>query len=194
MRILITSFKPFKGRKKNGSQALAHYLQAHFPADEVLVADIPVLWAAVESVTGTIIEKWQPDIILGLGEGRDGSISFETIGKNARKGEDVDGNPPPAEFILENGDADRVCRFSFTWTKHIPLPSPLIISMDAGAYLCNNALYYYCGTKCIRVGFVHVPPQVDADDSSYCALYGPILHEILQQNINAPETWSTEHK
>ena len=57
MRIRITSFKPFKVRKKNGSQALARYPQAHFPADDILVTDIPVLWTSVESVTGIIRDR-----------------------------------------------------------------------------------------------------------------------------------------
>jgi pyrrolidone-carboxylate peptidase len=184
MRILITCFMPFKGREKNGSQVLARYLQTNHQKDEVRVVDLPVRWGAVESVTSTIIENWRPNIILGLGEGADTSIGFETMGRNARKGEDVDGNPPPSEFILDNGDPERSCRFSFRWAQQITLPSPIKISLDAGAYLCNNALYYFIGTGCRLVGFIHIPPQNDVDDASYCDIYGPVLLEILQQNTN----------
>ena len=68
MRILITCFKPFKGRAKNGSQTLARYLKAKYlhsnhQNDEVRVVDIAVRWGAVESNTRAIIENWQPDMI-----------------------------------------------------------------------------------------------------------------------------------
>ena len=184
MRILITCFMPFKGRIKNGSQILARYLHSNHQTDEVRVVDIAVRWGAVESNTRAIIENWQPDMILGLGEGGDSSIGFETISRNSRKGEDVDGNPPPTDIILENGESERSCRFSFAWTGNIILPIPLKISLDAGAYLCNNALYFISGTECERVGFIHVPPQGEVDDESYREIYGPVLLEILHQNIN----------
>jgi pyroglutamyl-peptidase len=182
MRILITCFMPFKGRVKNGSQILAHYLQIHHKADEIRVVDIPVRWGAVESLTRSIIEDWQPDIIVGLGEGGSESIAVETIARNIRKGEDVDGASPPGDHIVVNGEAERQSRFSFTWTHHMKLPVPIKISLDAGGYLCNNALFHYCGTGCSRIGFIHVPPQNDVDDTAYSEMYGPVLLEILQQN------------
>ena len=184
MRILITCFLPFKGRVKNGSQTLARFLEAHYQTEEVRVVDIPVRWGAVETVTSVIIENWQPDVIFGMGEGGNSSIAFETIGRNTREGEDVDGNPPSTDFIVDNGDPERNSNFSFSWTQQIILPIPIKISLDASAYLCNNALYYYCGTGCERVGFIHVPPQDDVDDEAYRNLYGPVLFEILRQNAN----------
>lgn len=189
MRILITCFMPFRERAKNGSQVLARHLltqhlQSSHQIDEVRVVDIPVRWGAVESVINPVVESWQPDVIMGIGEGGPTSIALETIGRNIRQGEDVDGAPPPDAVIVGNGEPERKCRFSFSWTHHIPLAFPLKLSIDAGEYLCNNALYYICGTGCGSVGFVHVPPQGDCRDDDYCALYGPILVEILRQNTS----------
>ena len=186
MRLLITCFMPFRERTKNGSQALAHYLASRHQNDAVRVVEIPVRWGAVESITRNIIENWQPDLILGIGEGDNTLITFETIGRNNRQGEDEDGNPPPGEVIQHNSEPERKCRFSFVWTHQMTLPIPVMISLDAGAYLCNNALYFYSGTRCERVGFIHVPPQGDMDDLTYCELYGPVLHKILLHNANSP--------
>ncbi|TFG72816.1 MAG: hypothetical protein E4H27_01925 [Anaerolineales bacterium] len=189
MRILIPCFKPFRGRSRIGSQTLARYLQACLQqtpnqSHEVRVVDIPVRWGAVESVLNPVIESWQPDVLIGLGEGGPASIAIETTGRNIRQGDDVDSTPPPNEVIVDNGEPERTCRFSFTWTHQMPLSFPIKISIDAGTYLCNNALYYICGTGCGHTGFIHIPPQGDDDDTHYCALYGPILYEILRQNTS----------
>lgn len=187
MRILITCFQPFKGRENNGSQVLARYLKAHYlqeyaPTDELRILDIPVRWGAVETSTTTTIDSWKPDILIGLGEGRQGVIALETTGRNVRDGEDIDGNPPPDACIDPLGETERKANLGFKWSPDIELPAPLHISLDAGHYLCNNALYVYCGTGCHRVGFIHIPPQADVDDLTYSALYGPVLLRILLQN------------
>ena len=148
------------------------------------MVEIPVCWGAVESFTSGTIVNWQPDLILGIGEGGDGVIAIESIGKNTRQGEDVDSNPPLTGFILENGEPERNSKFTFSWIPQMKLPIPIKISIDAGAYLCNNALYFMSGTGCERVGFIHVPPQGDVEDETYSELYGPVLFEILRQNTN----------
>lgn len=190
---------PFRGRSKNGSQVLARHLmtqhlQSSCQTDEVRVVDIPVRWGAVETILSPVIESWHPDIIMGIGEGGPASIAIETTGRNIRQGNDVDDTPPPNAVIVKNGEPERTCRFSFTWTHQMPLSFPIKLSLDAGAYLCNNALYYICGTGCERAGFVHVPPQGDDNDTHYCALYGPTVNAILRQNTNGAASEASQHQ
>jgi pyrrolidone-carboxylate peptidase len=174
---------PFRGRVKNGSQTIARYVQPLIKNGDVRIVEIPVRWGAVESVCTPVIQEWQPDVILGLGEGGAGILTIETIAKNMRKGDDVDGYSAPNEYILEFGENQRSCRFDFTWSPQIQLPVEVKISLDAGAYLCNNALYHFAGTLTERVGFIHIPPQENTDDVLYVEQYGPIVLEILHQNI-----------
>jgi pyroglutamyl-peptidase len=182
MRILITCFMPFNGRAKNGSQALARYLQSHLVDEDVCVPDIPVRWSIVESVALPVIEEWQPDLILGLGEGGKDAVAIETTGRNIRQGDDVDGIAPADDVIVQGGEPERKSRLTFTWSSEVTLSAPVMLSLSAGAYLCNNALYLYCGSDVERAGFVHVPPQGDDDEAAYCEHYGPVVEEILRQN------------
>ena len=185
MRILMTCFMPFRGREKNGSQTLSQYILAHQSTDEVRLLDIPVRWGSVESLVKPVIQSWQPEMIMGIGEGSPDFVAIETTGKNMRQGEDVDGNPPPDERILADGPTERLCRFSFAWNYQVALPLPIKISLDAGTYLCNNALYVYCGTKSLCAGFIHVPPQENVGDAAYCERYGPLLHMIYTYNMDS---------
>ena len=184
MRILITSFVPFNGRAKNGSQALARYLQSHLADEDVCVLDIPVRWSIVETMVSPVIEEWHPELILGLGEGGKDAVAIETIGRNIRQGDDVDGIAPEDDVIVQGGEPERKSRLTFTWSSGVALSAPVMLSLSAGAYLCNNALYVYCGTDVERAGFVHVPPQGDDDEITYCQHYGPVVEEILRQNIH----------
>ena len=184
MRILITCFMPFNGRAKNGSQALARYLQSHLADEDVCVLDIPVRWSIVEAMVDPVIEEWQPDLLLGLGEGGKDAVAIETIGRNIRQGDDVDGTAPADGVIIEGGEPERKSRLTFTWSNEVTLSAPVMLSLSAGAYLCNNALYVTCGSDVERAGFVHVPPQGDDDEIAYCERYGPVLMEILCQNIH----------
>lgn len=183
MRILITCFMPFRGRAQNGSQPLARYLQSHLAAEDIRVVYIPVRWGAVEAVAGPVIDDWQPDLVMGLGEGGTEAVAIETTGRNTRQGDDVDGIAPPTDVIIEDGEPERKSRLTFAWNSDVALSAPVMLSLSAGAFLCNNALYVYCGTDVERVGFVHVPPQGDDDEASYCEHYGPVVEEILRQNL-----------
>ena len=173
---------PFRGRAKNGSQVLGRYLQARHGDDVVRVLDMPVRWGAVESIAGPVIQSWRPDLILGLGEGGQDALAIETLAVNAREGEDVDGHPPPRRMILDDGEAQRRSRLVFAWANQMALATAVKLSISAGTYLCNNALYIYSGSTCERIGFVHVPPQSDENDADYCSRLGPVLAEIVRQN------------
>ncbi|MCJ7549780.1 MAG: hypothetical protein MUQ30_08880 [Anaerolineae bacterium] len=183
MRILITCFLPYNGRARNGSQALARYLRSHLADEEIRLLDIPVRWGAVEAVALPVIEEWQPDLILGLGEGGKDAVAIETTGRNTRQGDDVDGIAPACDVIIEGGEPERRSRLTFAWNSEVALSAPVMLSLSAGAYLCNNALYVTCGTDVERAGFVHVPPQGDDDEAAYCEHYGPVVEEILRQNL-----------
>lgn len=182
MKALVTCFHPFRGRANNGSQALAHFLENRLPNTDLRVIEMPVQWGAVEAIACPAIDEWSPDLLLGIGEGGPDAVVIETVGHNVRRGEDVDGTPPPSETILESGEEERRSRFSFAWDSRTALAVPIHLGLDAGAYLCNNALYVYCGTKVPRAGFVHVPPQGEAPDAPYCEQLGPILLDLVRQN------------
>ena len=171
MKALVTCFHPFRGRANNGSQALAHFLENRLPNTDLRVIEMPVQWGAVEAIACPAIDEWSPDLLLGIGEGGPDAVVIETVGHNVRRGEDVDGTPPPSETILESGEEERRSRFSFAWDSRTALAVPIHLGLDAGAYLCNHCLYTTCvwaagQQDAALAGFVHLLPATGSSDAS----------------------------
>lgn len=181
-RVLVTSFGPFAGRGKNGSTTVARSLEGAALGVELKVLEVSVLWGEVERRVLPVVREWKPDLLVGLGEGMPGCVGFETRGVNERAGKDEKGEAPSGRAIVVGAPAELVSRLTFEWSSAVRCDYPILLSRNAGKYLCNNALYVYLHTAIERAGFVHVPPQGKLDDSDYTRRFRPVVEEILRQN------------
>lgn len=158
-QLLITGFTPFDGRTVNGSWVAAQTYQnaAHL--------EIPVIWGAPMNHLREAIESLKPNLILSLGEGRDGWFDIETRAQNQRKHRADNLNEYPRGLILDRGAAvvsatvDAVALHQEMASQNVPIR----ISVDAGQFICEETLYCLEHLKTEydhleHVAFVHLPP------------------------------------
>jgi pyroglutamyl-peptidase len=141
--ILVTGFEPFGGGKTNGSwEAVKHLQGQKFGNETVVVAELPVVW----------------------GQAGAEPVRIETIAHNVRQHyKDNDQAMPPTDTIAAAGPK--------TLDTALDAPAiekslqaariPVVISKDAGGYLCNETFYRLeddPAAQAIPRGFVHVPP------------------------------------
>lgn len=187
-RVLLTAFGPFDGRAVNGSATLLRAIAAaHPPGIELRTLVLPVVWGAVEGTALPVLAAWDPQVILGLGEGGPGRIAIETTARNCRERPDTTGHPPPTPVIDPAGPDVACARLALPPDLWRPAPPRIVTSDDAGTFLCNNALFRYARSRASRAGFLHLPPQGDIDDATYIApLLGPVL-AVLAANVDGPD-------
>ena len=196
--VLVTAFSSFAGRTVNGSQTLARALDGtHIGAAVIATAVLPVRWGAPAGTLPGLVQRLQPVLLLGLGEGYPDAVACETTARNLALGADEAGVAAPA-LLDSTGPAERHARLAFDpgWFLH---PAFTVkASDDAGSYLCNNLLYVAAAQPVTMVGFVHVPPQGGTGDDVYQAalLQGgtgddvyqaallPIIRSIIAHNLH----------
>lgn len=166
--VLLTGFEPFGGSTLNASAEAVARLVAEPPPDIQLYTEILPVDAlrTPELVRGTLLAL-RPDLCLMLGqaEGR-AALSIERVAINLCDFSipDNGGNQPANEPVVPGGPAAYFAtvpvRTMLQAAQAADVPAEL--SLSAGAYLCNLALYtalhaaaeHRLPTQC---GFVHVP-------------------------------------
>jgi pyroglutamyl-peptidase len=170
-KILITGFAPFDGREHNASWIAARSLVASPPPAiasgyALRAVQIPVCWGAPRSILAPIITHWQPDYILSMGEGKPDVFMLETLACNTRKERtDNEGRLPAGAPIYAGGPA--YYRSSAPCERiadrlHLA-DIPIVLSTDAGAFLCEELLYTLEAFRAEYpslqgVLFAHLPP------------------------------------
>lgn len=162
-KTLVTGFAPFDGRTVNASWIAARSLASR-PNIETL--ELPVSWEAPHAALAPICERWRPEVIIGMGEGREGWFDIETLARNTRKERaDNDGRLPHGEPILKGGE-HRIAASIDAGSLRGRLAEagfPVRISTDAGGFLCEETLYTLellrrDHARLRTVVFVHLPP------------------------------------
>ncbi len=174
---------PFAGRDKNGSETLARYLAAQDLPYNVNLCILDVVWGAPGKELLPLVDNLQPDLIVGLGEGPGGFIGLETVGVNLRDGTDNNGEYIESAPIEPGGPDQREARFDFQYTCSQEIFRPLMISRNAGRFLCNEHLYVCAGTDVPKVVFLHLPPQGDVADERYVTALAPTITWLIEQNL-----------
>ncbi|MEX1236794.1 MAG: hypothetical protein WD994_00850 [Pseudomonadales bacterium] len=162
-KLLVTGFTPFDGRKVNASWIAA---QALAKVPECLTLRLPVVWGEPQKRLEAACSAACPEMIVSLGEGREGWFDIETVAKNTRKERaDNNGKQPSGIPISSEGPAE----LKATLDAGALLPElleagfPVRISGDAGGFLCEETLYTLELLKLRNqalktVAFVHLPP------------------------------------
>lgn len=167
-RILLTAFEPFAGAAINASEEVARRIAAD--DESVRLAVLPVVRGEAERIALGVLrdlarDGGAPDLVLSLGEAARPHVCLESVAVNRDDFPIPDnaGNQPRGAPILPEGPAaypttlpvvDLADRLQGTTSV------PIVISADAGTYLCNHIAYCLAheldgsGTPC---GFVHVP-------------------------------------
>jgi len=170
-RVLVTGFGPFPGVPVNATMRLlpelAQAAPRLFPDVRFAFAVLPTEWAAGPRHLQLLLAEVAPDLALHLGvSARARGFELEQRACNACAATPgAAGALPAAAAVLGVGPqylpASLPLRHIMARLRRLGIAA--FISRDAGAYLCNAALYHSllcakdaagCGR---RVGFVHIP-------------------------------------
>jgi len=150
MRLIVSGFPPFAGRPVNPSALLIESLQqspVSLPDVNVIPALLPVDYAAVETEVDQLLTRWQPDVWIAFGVGRQSTpLRIETRGQNRDHCElpDNAGVIRLDQQIAADGPACQRLSPNLKEFAHFLTSTGIDteLSEDAGTYLCNHLIYY----------------------------------------------------
>lgn len=167
-RILLTGFSSFPGAPVNPTEAIVSAVQSQHnralkrAGIDVRTAILPVSYAKIETAIGTLIAIHEPDVIIHLGlAARRKTVSIETRARNRLSivHPDADGRFAESVSIAQDGTTNLPSRWpaarlakAVSHAGYAAKPS-----IDAGDYLCNQALYFSLKNHGGLCGFIHVP-------------------------------------
>jgi len=159
---LITGFTPFDGREVNASWVAA----SSVTRKGVDRLEIPVLWGEPMKVLQRYCHERCPQMIISLGEGREGWFDIETIALNNRKERpDNEGCLPQGKPISGDGPGSISASINAGFVQRglTVRGYPSRISSEAGQFLCEEILFVLEQLKdshhqLDKVLFCHVPP------------------------------------
>jgi len=166
LTVLLMGFEPFLEFDENPTDVVVRRLHGSTIAGHSLVGvTLPVDYSIVERKMLAVIEEARPTLVLGLGlaAGRD-KITPEKVALNYVNSKTKDNSGRSLEGVsIEPGQPDAI--FS-----NVPVEGlvselnsegiPASLSLSAGAYLCNYAMYLSlreARKSGFYAGFVHVP-------------------------------------
>lgn len=189
--ILVTGFGAFPGAPSNPTERIVKSLQQRhgkrlqLAGIELATYVLPVVYNQIEARIRALLSEVQPDIIVHLGlAGRRKTISVETRAINRMNiiHPDASGKLAGRLHIETGGACVRRARWPAaqiaTAIKNIGFPAR--ISIDAGDYLCNQALYVSLGLHKGLCGFIHVPPlRKNAEPGRTKATLGKLENAVV---------------
>jgi len=178
--VLITGFGPFPGVPRNASAALASALAEiapdRFPGCTFRSATLPTAWRTAPDLLDDLISAYSPVLLLHLGVARrTRGFVVETRARNVRAAcPDVLGEHAPDRCIAAEGTSELPATLpcSLIYERLRRRGLPVILSRNAGTYLCNTILYRSltharaarASNRIVRSGFVHVPADLPLPD------------------------------
>lgn len=171
--ILLTGFGPFPGVAENASQRLvpklAHLAARRFSAHRVVARILPTEWERAPARLEMLYERERPKLVLHFGISAEASTYvIETRARNRRTAApDAAGALPRDEAVLRGGPDILAARLPAEDIRQrlAALKVPVVLSEDAGSYLCN-ALFYRSLIFAEQieqpdaVGFLHIPQTI----------------------------------
>ena len=170
-QVLLTGFEPWHTFEVNSSWEAVSILDNRQVAGfRIAARRLPVAFARVGPALAAVLEEVEPDICIGFGMGpRDTHVRLERVAVNlcdAVDYPDNDGTALRDTPVVPDGPAAYwtglpVRRIEAALRNH---DFPVVTSLSAGAFLCNNLFYRLMDTIAnerpgMIGGFVHVPPS-----------------------------------
>ena len=164
-RFLVTGFSPFEGRSVNSSWIAAQNISQRFSDLDLEILELPVVWGEPARIFTPRCQHNPPDVVLSKGEGKPGHFTIETVTRNIRKHR-MDNNSafPPTATINQLGKEQYQSSAPFVEIQRLMAEKfPIVLSQDAGNFLCEETLYTLeelksVTTKLQLVIFAHLPP------------------------------------
>ncbi|MCA9089788.1 MAG: pyroglutamyl-peptidase I [Planctomycetaceae bacterium] len=171
-RILLTGFPPFPGRPINPTQQLVEAIrlqQVSIPVGlNVHAALVPCAYRDVETEFQSLVEQFEPDLVLACGVGHSGALlHLEQQGLNLDDAQVPDnaGETRNRQVIIPGGPETLPATIDVI-ALHRELDAAgvsVTLSNSAGRYLCNHLLYFGLHLarqhpRPYKMTFVHVRP------------------------------------
>jgi pyroglutamyl-peptidase len=166
-QVLITGFGPFPGVPVNATMRLvpelARAAQKRFPDVRVAIEVLPTEWSAGLEHLQQKLAQIAPDLALHFGvSARARGFEIEQRARNACAPTSDASGALPRGTAVRSGGAEHLAASLPVYAIVARLRRagiPAFVSRDAGAYLCNAALYNSLASAddSRRVGFIHVP-------------------------------------
>ncbi len=176
--VLITGFGPFPGVPVNATMRLlpelARVAAKNFPDVRFDAEVLPTEWAAGPRRLERLLAEARPDLALHFGvSARARGFEIESRAHNVCAAQPDASGVLPVGLAIRDGGAEHLP--ASLPVQHIVMRLrrrgiPAFVSRDAGAYLCNAALYH--SLSCARdapgrrVGFVHIPARLARPSAS----------------------------
>lgn len=166
-RILLTGFEPFGGFPVNSSwEAIKSFDKQVIKGYSVKSVLLPVEYEKSVNELFSIIDSYDPDIIISFGLAPDGYIRLEKIARNkTHPYKDNIGAVPENSYIIENNPPTLETKLPLKKICNDLLASNIKAgySTDAGSYVCNYLFYNLMTSgnnhrKINSLGFIHLPP------------------------------------
>jgi pyroglutamyl-peptidase len=167
LKALVTGFEPFGGERVNASIEAVRRLPPRIGSLEIATGELPVSYARAMPALAAAIARWQPDLVLCVGQAGDrAALCVERVAVNLQDARipDNDGAQPADSPIAADGPAAYLAtlpvRAAVAALHAAELPAQL--SMSAGTFVCNHVFYglmRFAATRKppFRGGFLHVP-------------------------------------
>ncbi len=182
-RILLIGFEPFGGECVNPSDEIVRALDGESIDGHVVVgATLPVEFAAVPAQVQQLLDRHDPNIVLGIGQaGGRPALSLERVAINladARIADNAGAQPCNAALVADAPAA----YFSTLPVKAMVAAMraagvPAMLSLSAGSFVCNQCFFELSRRleqrgAAARGGFLHVPwlPEQAVDHAGEACL------------------------
>jgi pyroglutamyl-peptidase len=182
-RVLITGFEPFPADAWHGNsseEAVTAY-EPDDPGVSVMRLILPVEWQTAAAWVTDVIERCEPDVVIGFGQGRS-AVDVETTAYNVMDSSDVSGGVPDNRGLVHGGTPIEAGGPAERQTR-LPVDDILAElaarsveaaeSDDPGRYICNNLFYAIMAavedTGAVA-GFIHLPYMARFGDAERALL------------------------
>jgi pyroglutamyl-peptidase len=143
---LVTGFEPFGGETLNPSKEVLQHLPDHIGPAQIITAVLPVEFARSQIVLFGLLEEYQPEVLIMLGEaGGRGKISLERVALNWMEARIPDhaGFRPTGEHIFPDAENALFSTLPLEqmYTHLERAQIPVEYSLSAGSYVCNSTFF-----------------------------------------------------
>ena len=171
-KILLTGFPPFPGRPINPTQQLVEAIRLGRIAIpmglDVHAALVPCAYCDVETEFQSLVEQFEPDLVLACGVGHSGALlHLEQQGVNLDDAPVPDnaGETRERQEIISGGPETLPATIDVVALRQELDAAGISVTLSdsAGCYLCNHLLYFGLHLarqlpRPYRMTFVHVRP------------------------------------
>lgn len=167
-RVLLTGFGAFPGAPANPTERIVQRIARRHARHrlrrdiDLHTAILPVVYAGTGRRIRRLLDEHRPDIVIHLGlAARRRELSVETRARNRLSivHPDAEGRLSGSHAVLPGRPAQRRSRWPAARLVNVMrrTGAPSRASIDAGDYLCNQALFLSLEMHDGPCGFVHVP-------------------------------------